>query len=327
MFCTNCGNKLSGDEKFCTQCGNEQGKVHSPKPIEIAPLSPEELNHKRNNSLGVILILSSVIGIGLAFWQYSLPEQSQGESPNILPYLIDLYLGYQVAKKNNSEKRQEELHKWILVRAILGALIWGIIAFASQSWYQLAFQITFTLYFLLLITGKLNEVKIKFSNYILIPMVLLFLLMTIYVPTGDYGKYINDIRTGFDEFSALHQKQGELYSRDTSTLGGEEVKQIYKELIEVSDNKQVKIDVLKVKIDEGLEKYKGTADEKSLKVMKELIGFHDTQNKKIIELSNLILSVDFNNITDEQRTKSDLLTKEIIELDTKIEQKGKELTE
>lgn len=73
MFCTKCGAKLTGDDKFCANCGTKamsgppEVEVSRPVAARVVPVAPAILNVGRLlfGIVGLVLIGEALIGLGM----------------------------------------------------------------------------------------------------------------------------------------------------------------------------------------------------------------------------------------------------------------------
>lgn len=284
--------------------------------------SPEDsatkLEARRNKSIGIVLIANSAISLIFLIMASSSGTDSSG-ARSILPAIIDAYLGVQLLRKKYN------VLNWVYWRAILGGILWSILALADQSWYQLIGQAIFAAYFAYLIRGELSNRKIKIANFVLIPLVILFTYFSSTIPTGQDAAFINDTKALFTDFSVYNKQQQDLMATDAKNLSNSGITQLFQNIISISEQKQAKINALKTKIDEGLNTYKSDSDQKVLLIEKELVDAHNRQNNKIIELAKYGLSINFAYATQAQITEFKNINDEIIAIEKEIEDIGKKL--
>ncbi|MGI5826772.1 MAG: zinc-ribbon domain-containing protein [Patescibacteria group bacterium] len=172
MICNNCNKEISQKSKFCRYCGVKLEAI----PVETMQRIPEltqdtivDLESKRNKWLGWVLLIFSILGfvvIGLTTAEGTEVAEdsisSFGNSP--LPYIIDFYLGIQLIRQKS------KYLNWVLTRAVIGLLLWGLIAIADQKWGEVVSQAVYCSYFVYLIKAPLAEKSLKISNYILLPL-------------------------------------------------------------------------------------------------------------------------------------------------------------
>lgn len=182
MICNNCGKEISNESKFCRFCGNqfesESGTINF-ATLEDAETIQKKLEKKRNISIGILLIVFSLLGLLATIPSYfntTSEVNKLSESP--LPYIIDLGLATQIL-------RQESKYlNWIYWRAILGLLIWGFLAISQQKWGEVILQLIYSFYFIFLIKFKLSSSNLRIANFIILPLIILGLIIV--VLTGEY---------------------------------------------------------------------------------------------------------------------------------------------
>lgn len=180
MFCTYCGKKISGESKFCRFCGRETGVV-SVQNLQTIPDREEEkkvptfdqLNRRRKTWIGWVLVAVSVLGmIGVFF---TAAEGGSGTTDSLesfgnnpLPYVIDLIFGIQLIRQ-----KEDKYLNWVLVRVVLGFILWGIIAASSQEWGSVIVEAIYSAYFIYLIKFPLTERSLKIANFIILPLAII----------------------------------------------------------------------------------------------------------------------------------------------------------
>lgn len=81
VFCSECGNEITGSSKFCSSCGHpiaSSTEPTQPQQQHTKPTPAEDPSHgvKPNNNFMIIVIIAGIIGVGLLiyFWQKEAPE-------------------------------------------------------------------------------------------------------------------------------------------------------------------------------------------------------------------------------------------------------------
>lgn len=183
MICNNCKKEISETSKFCRFCGSNlvdeeietRAESNMGNKIEDNFVSEQDLllklEHRRNKSIGIVLLVFSALTVASFFITQETPGTSDSIGQSPLPTIIDIYLGIELLRQKTKQLN------WVLWRAILGLILWGLLSISSQDWSGAIIQSFYCSYFIYLIKSKLTENSLKIANYVLLPLTIISLFV------------------------------------------------------------------------------------------------------------------------------------------------------
>jgi hypothetical protein len=272
-----------------------------------------EYSRKRYWSIAFVLILNSIIGLGSAVY---LAKTGAGidslTASSISPWVIDIILAIMLFAK-------KDVLSWVLFRAVIGGFIWTGLDIANKDYLSAISQIIFCAYFVVLTHKSFNKVKFRIAMGLLAITVALF-SVGFYQSITESAVMVNEINGISTRLEALSNVQRTLINTDTVNMSARQFQDHFGELRTVSIDREKVLQEFLSTIDKYNSKPMSEKDKGIMQASKDLVQAELDQNKHIVALSDLMVTIEPENVTLEQEERYNEIYDTIEEYDTRIEE-------
>jgi hypothetical protein len=163
VICTKCGNVLTADERICTKCGtiilasgtSGQGINSSAGTLGTVEGHPDQgwgeisQSHGAVIAAAVIILFNALLSIITSF-------SGDAGSPGLFigSFIFDIILSINILRGKHWART------WMLIRAVLGFIIWFIVSLAMKDYASAIIQVGYFTSIILLLTGHTTRLRL-----------------------------------------------------------------------------------------------------------------------------------------------------------------------
>lgn len=289
----------------------EDSDVAAPKPTPDSPEDMALLSIRRNWILAFVLILE-FIGSSQTWilnnYTVGITTENFFIVFDLLFNLFFIYIIVELFRNKNAN-----ITKILLYTIVIYAVVEGIVAVIWQNWIGVGLDSIFLIYFVLALLMHVTRRNFRLVHLIILPIYLIFSISSGFFSNA----YIEDL----SKQESLLEQQFVNYS---NTLNSAYQIFLQKEKPDIADIQDVHsaymkrdgniqqvldaLDILKAEYEAQLPTIKQQENLEQIKYAQELFNLDREQGNKVAELMDYAEKVNFNAITDKQ--KSDIHTKE-----------------
>lgn len=272
------------------------------KNTQAVAMTEEEFKQekRRKKTLAFVLLGNSFINLGLTiFIAWKGGEIDALSGANFAPSIVDFVIAMGLFA-------QKDLVGLVFYRSLLGMLIWTGVLLGQRDWLSAIAQFSFSLYLLYHAKAKPSSKTFRIALGLLFSAIVFMVVSFAYnfnAGQKESLEFDNKLTATARVLNENYKIESDLVYTDIKDYSNQEVQDLYTKINTQALKNLADLKQALAEVDEGLKKYPNSKSQENLLFLKSLYDAETSQNQAVLELSNFVLGLDLQNMTEQQKVQ------------------------